>query len=55
MSAIESSEVDKVPLEEIDVSRPELFHTVQVVGDVRRMPNNFIRGIADVPVRVHPV
>ncbi len=31
------------------------FHTVEVVGDVRRLPNNFIRGIADVPVRLHPV
>jgi cytochrome P450 len=31
------------------------FHTVEVVGDVERLPNNFIRGIKDVPVRVHPV
>ncbi len=30
------------------------FHTVEVVGDVERLPNNFIRGIKDVPVRVHP-
>lgn len=30
------------------------FHHVEVVGDVVRMPNNFIRGIAEVPVRLHP-
>lgn len=29
------------------------FHTVEVVGDVERLPNNFIRGIKDVPVRLH--
>jgi cytochrome P450 len=28
------------------------FHTVEVVGDVERLPNNFIRGIKDVPVRL---
>ena len=31
------------------------FHTVEVVGDVVRLPNNFIRGIADLPVRLHPI
>ena len=31
------------------------FHTVELVGDVERLPNNFIRGIRDVPVRVHPL
>ncbi len=31
------------------------FHTVEVVGEVERLPNNFIRGIKNVPVRVHPV
>lgn len=31
------------------------FHTVEVVGEVTRLPNNFIRGIKDVPVRLHPV
>ncbi|MGI9326292.1 MAG: cytochrome P450 [Pseudomonadales bacterium] len=31
------------------------FKMVEVVGDVERLPNNFIRGIKDVPVRVHPV
>ncbi len=31
------------------------FHKVEVVGDVVRLPNNFIRGIADVPVRLHPL
>lgn len=31
------------------------FHTVEVVGDVERLPNNFIRGIKDVPVRLHPL
>ena len=31
------------------------FHTVEVVGDIERLPNNFIRGIKDVPVRLHPV
>ena len=30
------------------------FHAVEVVGDVERLPNNFIRGIKNVPVRVHP-
>ncbi|MEZ5557766.1 MAG: cytochrome P450 [Pseudomonadales bacterium] len=30
------------------------FHTIEVVGDVERLPNNFIRGIKNVPVRVHP-
>lgn len=29
------------------------FHTVEVVGDITRLPNNFIRGIKEVPVRVH--
>jgi len=31
------------------------FHTVEVVGDVERLPNNFIRGIKNVPVRLHPL
>jgi len=31
------------------------FHKVEVVGDVERLPNNFIRGIKDVPVRLHPL
>ena len=31
------------------------FHTVELVGDVERLPNNFIRGIKDVPVRLHPI
>ena len=31
------------------------FHTIEVVGDVERLPNNFIRGIKNVPVRVHPL
>ena len=31
------------------------FHTVEIVGDVERLSNNFIRGIKDVPVRLHPV
>jgi len=30
------------------------FHTVELVGDVVRLPNNFIRGIKEVPVRLHP-
>ncbi|MGV0035882.1 MAG: cytochrome P450 [Candidatus Azotimanducaceae bacterium WSBS_2022_MAG_OTU7] len=30
------------------------FHRVEVVDDVVRLPNNFIRGIKDVPVRLHP-
>ncbi|NKB98281.1 MAG: cytochrome P450 [Pseudomonadales bacterium] len=29
------------------------FHKVEVVGDIERLPNNFIRGIKDVPVRLH--
>ena len=31
----------------------ERFHTVEVVGDIKRLPNNFIRGIKEGPVRVH--
>ena len=31
------------------------FHWVEVVGEVERLPNNFIRGIKDVPVRLHPL
>jgi|AP95_1055475.scaffolds.fasta_scaffold00207_8 cytochrome P450 len=31
------------------------FHTIEVVGDVERLPNNFIRGIKNVPVRLHPI
>ena len=31
------------------------FHTVEVVGDVERLPNNFIRGIKNVPVRLHAI
>ena len=30
------------------------FHKVELVGDVVRLPNNFIRGIAEVPVRLIP-
>ena len=30
------------------------FSNIEVVGTVERLPNNFIRGIKDVPVRVHP-
>jgi cytochrome P450 len=30
------------------------FRHVEVVGPVVRAPNNFIRGIADLPVQVHP-
>lgn len=29
------------------------FHKVEIVGDVVRLPNNFIRGIKEVPVRLH--
>ena len=32
----------------------ERFQTVEVVGDITRLPNNFIRGIKEIPVRVHP-
>lgn len=31
------------------------FEKVELVGDVERLSNNFIRGIKDVPVRLHPV
>ena len=31
------------------------FHTVELVDEVTRLPNNFIRGIKDVPVRLHPI
>ncbi len=30
------------------------FDKVEVVGDIKRLPNNFIRGIAEVPVRLIP-
>ena len=30
------------------------FEMIEVAGEVVRVPNNFIRGIADLPVRVHP-
>ncbi len=30
------------------------FHTVELVDDIERIPNNFIRGIKEVPVRLHP-
>lgn len=29
------------------------YDRVEIVGDVERLPNNFIRGIKDVPVRLH--
>jgi cytochrome P450 len=28
------------------------FHAIEVVGEVKRHPNNFIRGIAELPVRI---
>ncbi len=31
------------------------FKMVEVVDDIERLPNNFIRGIKDVPVQVHPL
>ncbi|MCR9262445.1 MAG: cytochrome P450 [Pseudomonadaceae bacterium] len=31
------------------------FSYVEVVDDIKRLPNNFIRGIKDVPVRLHPL
>jgi cytochrome P450 len=31
------------------------FHSVELVGDVIRLPNNFIRGIKEVPVRLRPL
>ncbi len=31
------------------------FEKVELAGDVVRLPNNFIRGIADVPVVLHPL
>jgi len=31
------------------------FSKVELVGDIVRLPNNFIRGIREVPVRLHPV
>ena len=29
------------------------FRKVEIVGDVERLPNNFIRGISNVPVVLH--
>ncbi len=31
------------------------FHKVEVVGDIERLSNNFIRGVANVPVQLHPL
>lgn len=31
------------------------FRMVEIVGDIERLPNNFIRGIRNVPVQVHPL
>ena len=31
------------------------FSKVELAGDVVRLPNNFIRGLKDVPVRLHPI
>ncbi len=31
------------------------FSRIELVGDVTRLPNNFIRGIKDVPVRLHRI
>ena len=31
------------------------FHTVEVVGDQVRVHSNFVKGISELPVRVHPV
>ena len=31
------------------------FHTVEVVGEPLRVRSNFVRGYADLPVRVHPL
>ena len=31
------------------------FSRIELVDDVTRLPNNFIRGIKDVPVRLHPI
>ena len=31
------------------------FHRVELVGPVERLPNNFIRGIRNVPVQLHPL
>lgn len=30
------------------------FRHIEVVGEVKRVPNNFIRGIADLPVQLYP-
>ena len=29
------------------------FRKVEIVGDVERLPNNFIRGVSNVPVVLH--
>ncbi len=31
------------------------FHKIELVGPVGRVPNNFIRGISEVPVKLHPL
>ncbi len=31
------------------------FHWVEVVGEPRRVRSNFVRGYAELPVRLHPL
>jgi cytochrome P450 len=30
------------------------FRKVEIVGEIKRQPNNFIRGISDLPVVLYP-
>lgn len=47
------SEGDKVVLCYLSGNRDESVFP-EVVGDVERLSNHFIRGSANIPVRVHP-
>ena len=31
------------------------FHNIEIVGPIERVQSNFVRGYAEMPVRVHPL
>lgn len=31
------------------------FHNIEIVGEVGRLRSNFVRGLVDLPVRIHPI
>ena len=32
----------------------ERFHTVELVGEPKRLPSSFVRGVTKLPVQMHP-